>query len=225
MKLLLVEDDFDLSGTLARLLSRRGFEVVPCSDGHDALALLKAEHFDLVMLDLQIPGLDGLQLLQRLRGRGNTVPVLILTARGGVGDRVAGLNAGADDYLAKPFDLEELAARLRALGRRSGAMDEPRCGGLRHDRAAGAFYDGVTALELSPREGALLAALMDRPGQAMTKERLTLLAFGSDLPAQADAVEVVVHRLRKKLIGTGVQITTLRGVGYLVQETQRTAPP
>jgi len=220
MKLLLVEDDFDLSGALVRVLSRRGFEVDHCSDGGAALERLQAGHFDVVMLDLGIPGIDGLQVLQRLRGRGATVPVLILTARGAVGDRIASLNAGADDYLAKPFDLDELDARLRALVRRSGGMEAPRCGELRYERSSGAFYFREEPLELTPRESALLAALMERPGQAMTKERLTVLAFGQALPTQPDAIEVVVHRLRKKLAATGVQITTLRGVGYLVQEAR-----
>jgi two-component system response regulator TctD len=220
MKLLLVEDDFDLSGALVRVLSRRGFELTHCNDGVSALELLQNGRFDAVMLDLGIPGIDGLQLLQRLRGRGLTVPVLVLTARGAVGDRIAGLQAGADDYLPKPFDLDELDARLRALVRRSGGMEAPRCGELRYERGSGAFYLGQSPLELTPRESALLAALMDRPGHAMTKQRLTVLAFGQEPPAQADAIEVVVHRLRKKLAHTGVQITTLRGVGYLVQEAR-----
>lgn len=218
MKLLLVEDDFDLGGALVRVLSRRGFDLARCNDGLSALDWLRSDTCDVVLLDLGIPGMDGLQLLQRMRGRGDATPVLVLTARGAVGDRVAGLNAGADDYLAKPFDIDELEARVRALARRSHAADMPHCGALRHDRTSGAFYVGAQALDLTPREGALLAALIARPGHAVAKERLTTLAFGHDLPAQADAVEVVVHRVRKKLVGTGVEITTLRGVGYLLQE-------
>ncbi len=219
MKLLLVEDDFDLGGALVRVLSKRGFDVSRCNDGLAALEWLRASTCDVVLLDLGIPGMDGLQLLQRMRGRGDATPVLVLTARGAVGDRVAGLNAGADDYLAKPFDIDELEARVRALARRShAAADMPHCGALRHDRASGAFYVGAQALDLTPREGALLAALIANPGHAVAKERLTTLAFGQDLPAQSDAIEVVVHRVRKKLVGTGVGIMTLRGVGYLLQE-------
>ena len=126
MKVLLVEDDFDLGGALTRVLMRRGFQVEHCTEGAPALQWVERERFDLVLLDLGLPGMDGLQVLQRLRARGHTVPVMVLTARGAVGDRVAGLNAGADDYLAKPFDPDELEARLRALARRSGLQDEPR---------------------------------------------------------------------------------------------------
>lgn len=218
MRVLLVEDEVELGAALARVLERRGFQVQHRMTATDALQALEQELFEVAVLDIGLPGMDGLQLLQRLRDRGNTMPVLLLTARGGVGDRVAGLNAGADDYLAKPFDPDELEARLRALARRAGVQDEPRCGELRQDRAAGAFYWGAEALELTPRESALLAALMERPGRAVTKSRLTGLAFGADTPSQPDAVEVVVHRLRKKLVHTGVQITTLRGLGYLIQE-------
>lgn len=218
MKLLLVEDDFDLGGALVRVLSKRDFDVTRFSDGLAALEWLRTSTCDVVLLDLGIPGMDGLQLLQRMRGRGDITPVLVLTARGAVGDRVAGLNAGADDYLAKPFDIDELEARVRALARRSHATDMPQCGALRYDRSSGAFYVGAQALDLTPREGSLLAALIAHPGHAVAKERLTTLAFGNDLPAQSDAIEVVVHRVRKKLVGTGVGVMTLRGVGYLLQE-------
>jgi DNA-binding response OmpR family regulator len=220
MKVLVVEDDFDLSGALTRLLTRRGFHVTHCTHGSEALQLLDQDLFDLMVLDLGLPGMDGLQLLQRVRGRGLALPVLVLTARGAVEDRVAGLNAGADDYLAKPFEPDELEARLRALARRMGVQDEPRCGDLRLDRSAGAFYWCDQALELTPRESALLAGLMEHPGRAVTKARLTALAFGSAPPSQPDAIEVVVHRLRKKLAHTQVQITTLRGLGYLIQEVR-----
>lgn len=220
MRLLLVEDEPELGSTLARVLERRGFLVTHRLSAAEALASLEHELFDLVVLDLGLPGMDGLQLLQRLRGRGSTLPVLVLTARGGVGDRVAGLNAGADDYLAKPFDPDELEARLRALARRAGLRDEPQCGALRLDRGAGAFYWQNQALELTPRESALLAGLMERPGRAVTRARLLGLAFGAEAPAQPEALEVVVHRLRKKLAHTGVQITTMRGLGYLLQEAR-----
>jgi two-component system response regulator TctD len=166
-----------------------------------------------MVLDLGLPGLDGLQVLQRLRGRGSALPVLVLTARASVGERVAGLNAGADDYLGKPCDLEELDARIRALVRRTLGTDDPRCGELRFERSSGAFYVRERPLELTPRESALLAALMGKPGHAVTRERL-----GQVLPENADGLEVLVHRVRKKLTGTGAQLTTLRGLGYLIQE-------
>lgn len=226
MKVLLVEDDLDLSMALTRILMRRGMLIEHCTDGARALERLTQSRFDVVMLDLGLPVVDGLQLLLRIRARGYQVPVLVVTARGGVGDKVAGLNAGADDYLAKPFDLDELEARLRALCRRAGTtVSQPHCGPLHWDRATGVCYLDHAPLELTPRESALLGALMERPGHAVTKERLTAMVFPADHAPQTDAVEVVVHRLRKKLQDTGVQITTLRGLGYLVQEIRHTSPP
>lgn len=230
MKVLLVEDDLDLSAALIRVLTRRGMVIEHCMDGARALERLTQSRYDVVMLDLGLPIVDGLQLLLRIRAKGHDVPVLVVTARGRVGDKVTGLNAGADDYLAKPFDLEELEARLHALCRRSSAatLSQPSCGLLRLDRASGACYLGNAPLELTPRESALLAALMERPGHAVTKERLTAMVFPMDQSPHAEAIEVVVHRLRKKLANTGVQITTLRGLGYLVQpspDADSTAAP
>lgn len=218
MRLLLIEDDFDLGGALVRVLRKRGFDVTHSSDGIEALGLLRDDGFDAVILDLGIPGMDGLQLLGRLRSRGSEVPVLVLTARGAVGDRVTGLNAGADDYLAKPFDLEELDARLRALVRRTRGADDPRCGPLRYERSTGAVYCDEQPLDLTRREGALIAALMANAGRAVTRERLQSLVYADDASAQGDGLEVLVHRLRKKIGGMRVQITTLRGLGYLIQE-------
>jgi two-component system response regulator TctD len=218
MKLLLVEDDADMSKALMRALEKRGFHVIACADGTQALKLIRDEVGDLVILDLNIPGLDGLHILQRSRAQGIATPVIVLTARGAVGDRVAGLNAGADDYLAKPFDLEELEARIRALLRRKGG-DEPaqKCGQLRFERSSGAFYHGETPLEFTPREHALLKALMARPGHAVNRDRLLHLVFPDDADVQVEAIEVVIHRLRKKLVATRTEIMTLRGLGYLLR--------
>lgn len=224
MKLLLVEDDIDLAGALTRVLSRRGFEVVGTRDGIEALTLCRHHAFAAILLDLSIPGIDGLRVLQRLRDAGNATPVLILTARGAVGDRVVGLNAGADDYLAKPFDLDELEARVRALIRRRGGDREIRCGQLRYDPSSGTCYQGARPLDLSPREGALLKALIAQPGHGITKERLAALVFPAGEDVQADAIEVVVHRLRRKLAGSGAEIMTLRGVGYLLAEDPASSP-
>jgi two-component system, OmpR family, response regulator len=224
MKVLLVEDDIDLSAALTRVLTRRGMQVEHCSDGAQALECLSHARYDVLMLDLGLPVIDGLQLLLRIRARGQNVPVLVVTARGGVGDKVAGLNAGADDYLGKPFDLDELEARLRALCRRAGtAFSHTNCGPLHLDRSTGACYLDNTALELTPRESALLATLMERPGHAVTKERLTAMVFPANQVPHTEAIEVVVHRLRKKLAHTGVKITTLRGLGYLVQTARPAA--
>ena len=229
MKILLVEDDRDMSKALARALEKRGFGVTPCYDGINAFQLMRQEAHDLVILDLSIPGEDGLHLLQRVRNNGIRTPVLVLTARSSVGDRIAGLNAGGDDYLSKPFDLDELEARLRALLRRSRGHEEQsmRCGGLRHERASGAFYNGDEPLELTPREQTMLQALIARPGHAVTKERLFRVVFADEAQTHLEAIEVVAHRLRKKLAGTGAELMTLRGLGYLLREEKaprRTEP-
>jgi two-component system, OmpR family, response regulator TctD len=225
MKLLLVEDDPAMRTTLQRSLARRGLNVDTCADG--PLALLRWPAFapDVVVLDLTLPGLDGLQVLQHARQRGWDTPVLILTARGTVGDRVTGLNTGADDYLPKPFDLDELEARVRALARRRPVSTatvpsrEPlRLGELLLDREQGAFYSQGQVLDLTPRESALLQALLARPGQALAKERLFELVFPGELDVHYEAIEVVVYRLRRKLAGTGVELVTLRGLGYLLKE-------
>ena len=217
----MVEDDPTMQATLQRALSRRGMEVTACADGVRALALWRAGSHDAVLLDLTLPGLDGLDVLERARRDGMVTPVLILTARGTVGDRVLGLNSGADDYLAKPFDLDELEARLRALHRRRhGAGREVSyqvLGSLRYDRDSGAIYRGEQVLELTPRELALLQALMAKPGHAVSKERLFELVFPGETDVQYEAVEVVVYRLRKKLADTGVSLVTLRGLGYLLK--------
>jgi two-component system, OmpR family, response regulator TctD len=222
MKLLLVEDDASMRTTLERSLSRRGMQVRSCGDGGQALAAWAAFQPDVVVLDLSLPTLDGLQVLEQARRTGQAAPVLLLTARGTVGDRVLGLNAGADDYLPKPFDLDELEARLRALARRRSPAPEPasgevQVGRLRLDRAMGVFYLGARVLELTPRESALLQALFARPGHAVSKEKLFELVFPGQADVQYEAIEVVAYRLRKKLAGTGAALMTLRGLGYLVK--------
>ncbi|QCB45059.1 response regulator transcription factor [Hydrogenophaga sp. PAMC20947] len=228
MKLLLIEDDPSLRTTLARTLGRRGWDVATCEDGGLALQQWDAVQPDVVALDLTLPHVDGLQLLTIARQRGWLTPVLILTARGTVGDRVMGLNTGADDYLAKPFDLDELEARLRALCRRSvgvaaagatgGVVDRGHAlGALRLDPESGAAYHGDAILDMPPRELALLQALMARPGRAVAKERLFELVFPGALDVQYEAIEVVVYRLRKRLDSTGVALVTLRGLGYLLK--------
>jgi DNA-binding response OmpR family regulator len=216
VKVLLVEDDLEMSGALSQVLAPLGFQIICCADGLEALALARRHQFDAVLLDLTLPGLDGLQLLQRLRDGGSTTPVIVVTARGAVEDKVAGLNIGADDYLAKPFDVGELEARLRALIRRNHGDEELRCGTLRFDRETGICYSGLRPLELSPRETALVKALLSRRGQAMTREALHEAVFGEHSEAAPDAIEVLVHRLRKRIAGSAAELMTLRGVGYLL---------
>lgn len=219
MKLLLVEDDESMSRALRLALERRGFEVEVAGNGNDALQRLRFAAPDLTLLDLTIPGMDGLAVLQKARSHGVTAPILVLTARGAVGDRIQGLNAGADDYLAKPFDLDELEARIRALLRRAQGEPEAalQCGPLRLERESGAFYLGEQILEVTPREQALLKALMAKPGHAVPKERLFRLVFPMESTIQFEAIEVVAYRLRKKLAGSGVSLVTLRGLGYLLR--------
>jgi two-component system response regulator TctD len=223
MKLLLVEDDTALHTTLQRALTRLGWEIEVCPDGRAALGRWRASLPDVVLLDLTLPGRDGLQILEQARQDGLATPVLILTARGTVGDRVLGLNSGADDYLPKPFDLDELEARIRALHRRHAESNsEPftrarEALGIHCDKESGAIYHQGQAMELTPRELALLKALLARPGHAVSKERLFELVFPGEIDVQFEAVEVVVYRLRKKLLPTGAQLITLRGLGYLLK--------
>ncbi|MES2977062.1 MAG: response regulator transcription factor [Pseudomonadota bacterium] len=226
-KLLLVEDDPSMQAALQRALGRRGFTVSGCMDGRQALDQWARLDPDVVVLDLSLPGLDGLQVLEQARRQLLSTPVLILTARGTVGDRIMGLNLGADDYLPKPFDLDELEARLRALSRRSAVVDSQQgraegvkvhvLGNLRYEPESGAVYDQGEVLDLTPRELALLQALIVKPGQAVSKERLFELVFPGESDVQYEAVEVVVYRLRKKLSNTGANLVTLRGLGYLLK--------
>ncbi len=221
--LLLVEDDPAMQTTLARTLARRGMQVQVCGDGAQALALWHAREPDCVLLDLSLPGLDGLEVLTRARAQGLATPVLILTARGTVGDRVLGLNAGADDYLPKPFDLDELEARIRAMLRRKAqiqgnvATSRREYCGISYENDSDAIYHQGQVLELSMREAAFLRVMLARAGQAVAKEKLLEQVFPNEQDVQPEAVEVVAYRLRKKLNGLPVQLVTLRGLGYLLK--------
>jgi len=221
MNVLLIEDDLDLVDALSRMLASRGFQVVCCADGAEALVMVRRRSFDVVLLDLTLPGMDGLDWLQHLRDSSSRLPVLVMTARSAVEDRILGLNIGADDYLTKPFDVEELAARLKALVRRSLGVEDYRCGQLRLDPENGSVFRGAMPLDIPGRELALLKALMMRPGKAITKDDLHQAVFGSAAEAGSDAIEVLVHRLRKRIQGLGANLVTLRGVGYfLMDESQ-----
>jgi len=223
MHLLLIEDDLAMRTALQRSLVRASMRVDVCGDGALALDAWSALQPDVVLLDLSLPGKDGLDILQQARQAGLNTPVLILTARGTVGDRILGLNAGADDYLPKPFDLDELEARVRALHRRRAGSareeweEKGGVGALRYDQDSGAVYHQHQVLDLTPRELALMAALMARPGHAVAKERLFEVVFPGEAQVQYEAIEVVVYRLRKKLVATGVTLMTLRGLGYLLK--------
>ena len=225
MKLLLIEDNAALQTTLQRSFERRGFQMVVCGDGSRALDRWRASVPDVVLLDLSLPGEDGLSVLATARAEGLQTPVIVLTARGTVGDRVLGLNTGADDYLAKPFDLDELEARVRALARRGmpNRGNRPAAAefaGLSVDDDSGAVYLLEQPMDLTARESALLRALLARPGHAVAKERLSELVFPDQADVNADAIEVVVYRLRRKLQAAPVQLVTLRGLGYLLRRAE-----
>lgn len=216
MRILLVEDDALLGKGLETGLAQAGFAVAWARDGEDAQLALEAETFDAVVLDLGLPGIDGLTVLRWLRARGHRVPVLILTARDELEDRVAGLDAGADDYLAKPFALTELNARLRALLRRARGQAQPT---LQHGRVtldpAGrtVTLDGAH-VELSAREFATLLELLSNAGRVRSRAQIEEKLYGWGDEVESNAVEVYVHHLRRKLYPELIQ--TVRGVGYLV---------
>ncbi len=216
MRILLAEDDPQLGDGLTVGLRQDGYAVDWVKDGIAADLALKSESFDLLVLDLGLPRLTGMEVLARLRGRGQTLPVLILTARDATGDKIAGLDGGADDYLVKPIDLDELAARVRALARRAAGRALPllRHGELVLDPAARQVTLAGAVVELSAREFSLLQTLLENRGRVMTRAQLEGALYGWRDEPDSNALEVHIHHLRKKL-GADL-IKTLRGVGYLV---------
>ncbi len=216
MRILLVEDDPQLGDGLTVGLRQAGFAVDWLKDGHLADQALQNESFELLILDLGLPRVDGMDVLKRLRGRGQTLPVLILTARDATGDKVNGLDAGADDYLVKPIDLDELAARARALTRRSTGRAAPllRHGELTLDPAAHRVTQGEHTVDLSSREFSLLHLLLENAGRVLTRSQIEQSLYGWRDEPDSNALEVHIHHLRKKL-GSEL-IRTLRGVGYTI---------
>jgi len=218
MRILLVEDDRALGEGIRTALKPEGYTVDWLQDGASALHALNHESFELVILDLGLPRLDGLELLKRLRAAGNPVPVLVLTARDATSDRIAGLDAGADDYLVKPFDVAELKARLRALLRRSFNRPEPVLeyrGILLDPVNQQVSYQG-TPINLPRKEFVLLHELLAQPGRVLTRDRLQQVLYGWDEDVESNALEVHIHHLRKKFFPE--LIRTVRGVGYLVDK-------
>lgn len=219
MRILLVEDSPKLSAFLDKALRQRGYAVDLCVDGAQADSLLCTEQYDGLVLDLSLPSMDGLEVLARLRDRGARTPVLVLTARGELENRVHGLRLGADDYLPKPFALEELEARLQAIMRRSAGVATPtvRLGALTYNSSSREFTLGSERLDLRPKEHAVLEALLARSGQAISKAQLYEHVFSIDATTSCDVVEIYIHRLRKQLHGSGVHIVTRRGLGYVLE--------
>jgi two-component system OmpR family response regulator len=220
MRILVAEDDAILADGLMRCLRQSGYAVDCAKTGTEADATLLAGEYDLVRLDLGLPKLNGIEVLRRMRARGAKVPVLILTALDGVSDRVRGLDLGADDYLAKPFALTELEARVRALTRRghAGATSLLRHGELTYDQVGRVAELKGKPLDLSAREMGLLEMLMRRAGRMVSKEQLLdhMCEWGDEV--STNAIEVYIHRLRKKLEGGEVKIVTVRGLGYSLEK-------
>jgi len=219
MRILLVEDHPTLALSIQSALQTAGYAVDSLADGIVADLALQSSDYALSIIDVGLPRLDGFALLGKLRSRGQRLPVLMLTARGEVRDRVQGLNLGADDYLAKPFDLAELEARVKALLRRTLAAgsEQQQCGALCYDLSARRFSLAGEPLPLTAREQAVLESLINRPGRVLSKEQLAAKVFGVHQEVSIDAIEIYIHRLRKKLSGSGVQIVTFRGLGYLLE--------
>lgn len=219
MRILVVEDNVELASWLSRTLRKDGYTVDCIHNGLDADFALKTEVFDLVVLDLALPGLGGLDILKRLRGRGVQTPVLVLTANNTLQSRVSGLDQGADDYLAKPFEIEELEARIRVLVRRSSGHASAllSCGDLVYDGNTREFQLAGTALTLTPRERAVLEVLLRKSGATVSKHVLAQSLFALDENFSVDAIEIYVHRVRKKLERSTAKIMTIRGLGYLLR--------
>lgn len=222
MRILIAEDDLALQHGLQDVLTSAGHQTLVASDGLQADMLLATESFDLLVLDLGLPGMDGLTVLQRLRRRKQSTPVLILTARDRTEERVRGLDAGADDYMSKPFDLPELEARVRALLRR-GQETRVQLGDLEWSRDRRQARIGGNELPLSKNELAILEALFQNPGRIIGKDVLAQRIGNDNIPAGDNMVEVYIHRLRQKLANAGVEVRTVRGLGYLLGELKQNA--
>lgn len=220
MRILLVEDDVMLAEAITRALTQSAHAVDGARTGEEADHALATSHYDLVLLDVGLPQIDGFEVLRRLRARRSTVPVLMLTVNDALEDLVTGLDLGADDYLTKPFRLSELEARVRALIRRShaSASSDLTHGRLRLDMAGRRLYLDGQPMELSLRELAVIELLLLREGKVVTKQQIVDHLYGWEDVSSSNAIEVFIHRLRKKLEDSGVAITTVRGMGYLIEK-------
>jgi len=222
MRVLLAEDDLILQRGLKQTLRDAGHQAIVVSDGMHADTLLRTEPFDLVVLDLGLPRLDGIAVLERLRRRGQSTSVLILSARDRTEDRVRGLDTGADDYMCKPFDLAEFEARVRAFARR-GHVRSIRLAALEWSWEHRAGQIGGEELELLKNEVTILEALLQNPGKIVPKDVLGRRIGDEESSAGDNTVEVYIHRLRRKLAPAGVEIRTIRGLGYLLRESSASA--
>ena len=221
MRILLVEDDMMLADSIREGLEKNGFSVDYLGAAEPAESALTLTHYDLAIIDIGLPRMSGLELIRRFRQRGITLPVLVLTARDGLDDRIQGLDLGADDYMVKPFQLPELLARMRALIRRScsATSSELKAGLIRLDLARREATLGGAPLELTGREWDILQQLMLASPNVLTKQKMVESLSGWDNEITANAVEIYVSRLRQKLAESGVEIRTIRGIGYRLDET------
>lgn len=219
MRILVVEDNAELAQWLVRTLRKERYTVDCIANGADADFALRSEKYNLVILDLSLPKMDGKEVLRRLRARQDDTPVLVLTANNTMQSRVSKLDEGADDYMAKPFEIEELEARIRVLLRRSSGRASPvvSCGDLSLNTNTLEFQIDLQPLALTPRERAVLDVLIRSAGRTVTKHALAQSLFSLDDEVSTDAIEIYVHRLRKKLERSSASIMTLRGLGYLLR--------
>jgi len=219
MRLLIVEDNQKLASWLAKLLRAERYVVDVVHEGPDGVLALRTQPYDVAIVDLGLPGLGGIELIRTVRQGGTNTPILILTADDSLERRITGLNAGADDYLAKPFEVTELEARIRALARRTGSAKRAQLelGPLHFDQNTKVFSLANVPLHVSPREHSLLEKLLRNAGITVSKASLLESLYGFDDDVDLSAIELYVHRLRKKLEGSEVTIVTLRGLGYLLR--------
>ena len=219
MRILLAEDEAELATWLKRALEQGEFQVDWVADGRLVRRCIRDTRYDALILDLGLPGLGGHEVLAGLRASDARLPILILTARDSLIERVSSLTEGADDFLAKPFELAELEARLLALIRRARGSEHPRfsCGPLVYDAVGKQFHLGHETLALTPREHAVLRALIQHSGEPLSKQEILERVFSDEHDVQPEAIEVLVHRLRKRLDASPVRITTMRGLGYLLE--------
>ncbi|QPC86517.1 response regulator [Mesorhizobium sp. NBSH29] len=224
MRILVVEDNRTLADGLAAVLKDSGYAVDVVGDGASALAVIDTERFDLVILDLNLPEVDGLEVLRTMRGRQHDAAVLILSARGTLGERVKGLDLGADDYMIKPFDVGELEARVRTLLRRRAGVKASTVtfGAVQLDLTMRSFSSGGTVIDLPARELALLETLFMRSGRVVAKQAIIESLAGFDEDLSANAIEQYVSRLRKRLAPHGLTVRTARGIGYYLEPISST---
>ena len=219
MRIAVVEDNAALAESIAYRLRQRGHSVDVLEDGTDADRFLAQDGADLVVLDINLPGMDGIEILRALRGRGDNTPVILLTARSETNERVAGLDAGADDYLTKPFEMDELEARLRALSRRKDLSfaDVEKFGDLTFDRTSRELMNGNQPIDVPRKEIATFECLLESRGRIVSKGQLTTHVYGTGADVDDSVIEPHVSRLRRRLAPFGLQIKTARGLGYMLE--------